>query len=352
MKKNYMLLLIFIFCIYGVNAQNLNYAYCFDGENDFAELDDSNPSTPIETGIFGDNIDNDSFTIEFWVKDNNNGSGNYMLSKHYDSGTVKEGFFIRKNPSTGSADAGIADNTNSWTMISGNRLINDNDWHHMAITFDIATGRFKFYIDGYWEGTSAPITAVFGNTVKFKIASSYLNTFFGGSFDEIKVYSGPNAVRTLAQINIDKNIELDTASPPQDLIGYYRCNEGIPNNYNWEWIILQNVLGNSDRDLDLINTPRIGPCSNWVDSVPNSLLSVDTFETPNNGLQIYPNPTKSIVQIKGLKLNQEFVIHNSLGAIVKKGMVSNTSEISVANLSKGMYFLTLSDNSRLKFIKQ
>ncbi|AXG69302.1 concanavalin A-like lectin/glucanases superfamily protein [Kordia sp. SMS9] len=342
MRKNYIFLLAFLtICVVGAEAQTLGYAICFDGVNDFAPVYRSS-----ETGIFGTNANNDSFTIEFWVKDNGNG-GKHMYSKHYDSGTAKEGYFIERDATSGFVTAGIANNTNNWTTVTGTRAINDGNWHHVAVTFDITIGRLMLYVDGHWEATANGITPVFGNTVDARLSSSeHENTFFGGAFDEVRVW---NTIRTASEINIGMNMEVATNST--GLVQYFKCNEGIPDTDNWILYQLVDHTGNG-RPGDLWNVFRLGTCSNWVHTVSDSVLSTETFEALTEGLTLYPNPANSIIKINGLRTTVDYQIYNMLGAVVKTGNTTNNEVISIDNLRNGMYFLKLSDNRTIKFIKR
>jgi len=343
MRQLYTFLILFLTAgFFSMQAQSLTYAMCFDGQNDFAPV-----YRASETGIFGTNANNDNFTIEFWMKDNGS-SGSHMYAKHYDSGTTKEGYFISRDGTTGFVTAGIADTTNNWTTVTGTIAINDGNWHHIAVTLDI-TGTLILYVDGFFEGNATGFTPVFGNNVDARLASSeYENTYFAGSFDEVKIW---NTVRTQLEINDGKRMPLDTTSLPAELIQYFQCNEGIPGYDNWVLYQLLDHTGNS-RPGDLWNVSRWGSCSNWVESVPDALLSTDTFEASTEGLSLYPNPARDVMKINGLKASEDYTIFNTLGAVVKRGTIANHQEIAIADLKTGMYFLKLSGNRTIKFIKQ
>ncbi|EDP97239.1 LamG-like jellyroll fold domain-containing protein [Kordia algicida OT-1] len=342
MKQQYIFLVAFLtVSIFGLNAQTLGYAMCFDGMNDFAPV-----YRTSETGIFGTNANNDDFTIEFWVKDNGNG-GKHMYSKHYDSGTAKEGYFIEKSPS-GTVTTGIADTTNNWTTVTGSRVINDGNWHHVAVTLEVV-GKLRLYVDGVYQGQATGFTPVFGNTVDARLASSeYENTYFGGAFDEVKVW---NTIRTVSEINTGRRMQLDTSALPSGLIQYFQCNEGIPNNDNWILYQLLDHTGNG-RPGDLWNVSRWGSCSNWVDSVPDNTLSTATFETTNINVKLYPNPATNFIQISGLKTKQDYMIHNTLGAVLQRGTIESHQPIDVSTFSKGLYFLKFKNGESIKFVKK
>jgi hypothetical protein len=326
-----------------LQAQSLGYAMCFDGLNDFAPV-----YRASETGIFGTNADNESFTIEFWVKDNG-GAGKHMYSKHYDTGSEKQGFFIERDGTTGFVTAGIANNTNNWSTVTGSIAINDGNWHHVAVTYKIATGVLVLYVDSNYEGNATGITAVFGNNVDARLASSeYANSYFSGAFDEFRVW---NVVRTQTEIASTRNIQLDVNALPAGLIQYFQCNEGLPGYDNWVLYQLADHTGNN-RPGDLWNVSRWGACSNWVATVPDSTLSTETFEAATESLSLYPNPANTFVKINGLKASENYSIFNTLGAEVKSGMVSNNEEISIADLNAGMYFMKLEGDRTIKFIKR
>ena len=343
MKKHYFFLVAFLtLSICSLDAQVLGYAICFDGVNDFAPVYRSG-----RTDIFGDNSDNDDLTIEFWVKDNGSG-GDYIYSKHHDSGTAKEGFFIRRS-GTGSITAGMAADDNTWKTVTGTRTVNDSNWHHVAVTYSLTSRYYILYIDGYREGHVNAFTAVFGNSLDARLSSSeHENSYFQGSFDEVRVW---NSVRTLIEINASMNTELDLTTIPSDLKLYYKCNEGIPDTDNWLLYQLVDHSGNGVTG-DLWNVFRLGTCSNWVATVPDATLSTETFGLTNSTLAVYPNPAKNTIKINGLKTNESYAIYNTLGAVVKKGTASNNEVIAIDNLTNGMYFLKLEDNRTLKFIKK
>lgn len=76
-------------------------------------------------------------------------------------------------------------------------------------------------------------------------------------------------------------------------------------------------------------------------------------------LSIYPNPTQSIINIRLIDKNEKttYIIYNTLGQIVKQGVLSRDNEINsldVSNLTHGLYIIDLiqkSERTSAKFIK-
>jgi len=66
-------------------------------------------------------------------------------------------------------------------------------------------------------------------------------------------------------------------------------------------------------------------------------------------VSVFPNPTKSYLNIAGLNTNTDFVMYDKLGKIVKSGTTS--SEIDISSLNDGVYYLKI-DNLTHKIIKK
>ncbi|RCS28514.1 T9SS C-terminal target domain-containing protein [Polaribacter sp. WD7] len=74
-------------------------------------------------------------------------------------------------------------------------------------------------------------------------------------------------------------------------------------------------------------------------------------QTSNKYIQIYPNPTKDFIFVKGLSQIKNFSIYNTIGQKVMSGVISNMEMIETKNLSNGVYFLKLDNETILKFVK-
>jgi len=78
-------------------------------------------------------------------------------------------------------------------------------------------------------------------------------------------------------------------------------------------------------------------------------LSVD--ENKLTSISLYPNPTKDLIQVIGLKSPQNYQLYNTLGKQVSKGTIFNKEKINLQSLSKGIYFLKFDSGITKKVIK-
>lgn len=86
---------------------------------------------------------------------------------------------------------------------------------------------------------------------------------------------------------------------------------------------------------------------------PNCILDTNEFETSD--FKLYPNPVVSVLNIKidNNLINQPYSIIDGLGRIVLNGNINDVeSTINVEQLSKGIYYLKVSDNIASKFVKE
>jgi len=82
-------------------------------------------------------------------------------------------------------------------------------------------------------------------------------------------------------------------------------------------------------------------------------LATETFDTIT--LKLYPNPVLSVlnVTVDSNLINKSYSIVDGLGRVVLKGSLNKVdTTINVEQLSKGLYYLKLSDNNASKFIKE
>ena len=81
--------------------------------------------------------------------------------------------------------------------------------------------------------------------------------------------------------------------------------------------------------------------------------SFESFVNDKEKVSFFPNPSKELLFVSGLRLGDEISIYSLQGKRIKT-LKSNTknTKISISNLSKGMYLIQINNKSVYKFIKK
>ncbi|MFN6380520.1 MAG: T9SS type A sorting domain-containing protein [Flavobacteriales bacterium] len=99
---------------------------------------------------------------------------------------------------------------------------------------------------------------------------------------------------------------------------------------------------------------EINPGGGWI-AIFDQLVNVSEFESAENTIHIFPNPTSEMINLKGEELQQALcTIYDLTGKAVYSNQL-NTPTINIENLPSGIYTLTLQTPSSLrkaKFVKQ
>lgn len=238
MKKTLLLLtLAFSFFYTSTNAQN---GLAFDGTNDYV-------STNLNS-LTG----NASRTIEAWIKTGTVTTQNVIVGM----GTMPLGTRFTVNVLNGKLRIEIGG-----AGINSSKPVDDNTWHHIAVTYDnAATTKFKLYIDGALDGsgniTSPSVNTSAGTGVAIGRRNDAVN-YFNGTIDEVRIW---NTVRTAAEIQTNMSNELCNTT---GLIGYYQFNHGTANGSNAGTTTATDNSGNN-KNGTLNGFALSGSTSNWT----------------------------------------------------------------------------------------
>jgi len=155
--------------------------------------------------------------------------------------------------------------------------VNMNEWQHVAVVYNEASGSMKFYKNGvaftYSTSIGQPASAQ-----KFAIGSSQQNgpnQFFKGKISEVRVW---NLERTQAQIQASMNTEL--TGEESGLVAYYPFKQGVPNQSN-NTTVLYDEVGTYN-----------GTITNFANSGNNSNFTFGRIQSsiPSNNLVMHINP--------------------------------------------------------------
>lgn len=233
-----------------------------------------------------------------------------------------------------------------------------------AVKFDINNPSQAIWkIDGYDK---------LGLTNGFACATELKNgdILIGGYMDTLQgVYNGPNdqpgnMLTRLTIVDKDGHIKWNR---------YYDYNPYGANFDNKQGIHSINLCqdGSWLASIEGYNSPNVNPFlfvkydSTGCDSsaahcATLNLVGLKNNSTINNSVEVYPNPTRDYLYIspKGISVNDAMNLNilDSRGVTVKSLKLRSLERIDVQDLESGMYFITISENNRikckLKFIKE
>ena len=167
-----------------------------------------------------------ALTIEAWIFANTVGGGQQTIVSK--TGNTSNGFVLSTSNGWSSIDFEIK-NGGAATTISATGIAIENGWHHIAATYQAATG-MKIYVDGVAINQRAITGGLASNAQQLTIgaqhdgagsADSDYSNFFNGSIDELRIW---NIARTEAQINYTKETPLE--GNEVGLAAYYQFNQG------------------------------------------------------------------------------------------------------------------------------
>ncbi len=218
-----------------------------DGDDDMVDIPHF---TELDFGV------NQDFTVECRVKTSNAADIAIIGNKDWDSGGNK-GFVFSFRFATGPEwKVNIGDGANRVDINDGGAIA-DNEWHHLAVTFD-RDGQMTMYEDGVLV-TSLDISAIgdISNGSPLRIGADIDGGYdYTGAIEEVRLWNG---LITPAEINTWKCTSIDNTHPSyNNLIGYWPLNEGS---------------GNLANDISALDNDGIITNPNW-----SALDSVVTYE--------------------------------------------------------------------------
>ncbi|MCF7794435.1 MAG: Ig-like domain-containing protein [Candidatus Cloacimonetes bacterium] len=172
----------------------------------------------FDEGIFGSEVGNIDFydtTLEFWIKTQQTDTDLF----DFISVTLPDS--VETIEASLQIDAAgnliYTDDAISIQQDVDSLVVNDNQWHHIAVVTDLAQSNTKMYIDGVQVADDNSAIDISGSLIF--ICGNV--DFFSGVLDDIRLW---NTVRTEEQINAAKNLVIPWNS--EGLVGYWGMNEG------------------------------------------------------------------------------------------------------------------------------
>ncbi len=212
---------------------------------------------------------NTDYTISAWVKRDAGDNGNFdIISKrNYYNKNYNHGYALGINKDNKIMMEWRDPEDLNNNSIESSTTIPDNEWHHIAATFNTATNMTSLYVDGILEDSDDTLGPI--NTPSdshFMIGASHYikrQQKFSGSIDEVRVWNvtlSEYQIRYIMNQEIQKNNDLNTdgkilpssttkneiaSMPWNNLIAYYPMNRFVFGSVKDE--------SNSGNDASLIN---------------------------------------------------------------------------------------------------
>ena len=317
----------------------------FDGVDDYVNLGASLNTTldPLNT-----------ITVESWVKPATN-TGLGVIVGNYANPLGSQMQFLLRRDGT-SYTFWINGTSGIFKVVEAINTVQLNTWQHVAGVWNGTD--LKIYVNGVLSGTTTNVT-------DSSFATSTNSTFIGnnqagspeiftGDIDEVRIW---NIARSQTDINNLKDCE---AMSQPELIAYYKFNQGYDGVSNTSTTTLLDSAGSNNGTLT--NFALTGATSNWkagstvATGNTCTVLQNESFNVSTN-FKIYPNPTKNIVNIDVLNLDNALVeVYDINGRQLFTQKLNNTTNnVNIENLAAGVYMFKVTSNqgtATSKVIKQ
>jgi len=303
-----------------------NYALDFDGSNDYIKI---NNSSDINTG----GAIHTQKTIEAWFKIEDKNITSRKQTIYEQGGTVR-GLNIYVyggnlyvggwNEPNGESDW----DPGTWLSTSS---IQNNTWHHVALTLNggnsVTNNAFKGYLDGTQFGSGqgsklwnhgGDVSIGRNRDTKFHSGDYNSSRYFAGIIDEVRLW---NVERTASQVAAKKDTIL--AGNESGLTAYYNFQENTGNTAN-------DTQTQSNNDGSIING------ASWTNGPTLSKMGSTAFTNTTINLSSYAN--SQLLANNNLTLSGSTV--NGPGYIVVNGNLNISSNTTI----NGNIFLICSGN--------
>jgi uncharacterized protein YjbI with pentapeptide repeats len=205
-------------------------------------------------------------TVECWFKTddtNNQKSSSSLVSRYNGSGDQQ---FLLSMGSAGALGFATSNTSGLWLQSYTTTTYKDANWHHVAGTYNSATGVSSIYVDGALINTAT--NSIYGllsnnTTVRLIIGNDHSgtspNTFtdrqFRGAISDVRIW---NVVRSAADIS--NNYRQRLVGNETGLVGYWKLNQG----YGTGWGSYTTALDSTSNRAHGTLVSFASPSSNWT----------------------------------------------------------------------------------------
>ena len=277
-------------------AQSNQYLH-FDGQDDYTEFP--------QASQYLEGLNTISMAGWFYTDELIYGQG--MMSIRGGGSGDGQMYLIQLN--NGTLECRVLTSTGLHEFVGPEGTVEAGTWQHFAWVFDQNT--VELFVDGQSIGTGNASGTFDSDDRPFTIGKtlqSGFNFVFKGRADEVSLWS-----KALTQAEIQDMIDNELNGDEEDLVTYYKFNQGTPagNNQNIEELISEVDI---DRNANLLNFSLMGETSNFngelesgfqsisFEPIPNKLISDDPFDvqaSATSGLPVSFEVTSGPASVDG-----------------------------------------------------
>jgi len=279
-------------------------ALVFDGVND-------NVALPNSLAVSATAPSNTAITIEYWFKGSNVHSAVRLQD---DNGYIVAGWSSLGQP------IHIISTDNGINGIGINPIVNNGNWHHVAMTWEKNTiNGFKSYVDGqlYTQRNSAnanlPLISSGANLGSYRSVGEFMN----GQLDEVRIWN-----RALCQEEIQSRMNCEIPGAEAGLLANYHFNHGVAGSINAGINSLSDASTNNYNGT-LNNFALSGTVSNWV--APGAVVSGVSCSGIIAAQEI--NVQGNAVSIADNSITPTVTDHTDFGNVISGGSLVRTFTI-------------------------
>ncbi|MFL2994976.1 MAG: LamG-like jellyroll fold domain-containing protein [Candidatus Neomarinimicrobiota bacterium] len=215
MKRSLLKYFNILLFLWGSFLLSQNHSLSFDGAGSYVELA---PSSSLAAS-------NNELTVESWIKvsSSNNNAHSSIFGARLGYGYV---LYAGSNDINvpGAANFVIFTSDDSWNELQGNTDLRDDQWHHVAATYDGTVARL--YIDGELDNeiyfNTDYLSTLDGGNYSTNIGTAnHASEYFKGIIDDLAIWN-----RALTEQQIQSNMYTNLNGDEEGLVGYWNFNEG------------------------------------------------------------------------------------------------------------------------------
>ncbi len=240
-----------------VNAQSNQYLQ-FDGNNDYTEFP---AAAQYLTGM-------NTVSMAGWFKTDALTYGQGMMSIR--GGGTGDGQMYMIQLNNGVIECRVITSTGLHEFVAPAGTVVAGEWQHYAWVFNQNT--LELFVDGVSIGTSTASGTFQGSTRPFTVGITLqagFNFIYKGGADEVSLWS-----KALSETEVQDMIANELVGDEEDLITYYKFNQGTPGGDNQSINELISQVGTGERNADLIGFALTGNDSNFLGELESGFQAI------------------------------------------------------------------------------